>query len=124
MEAFNSVFIVNIVFALLQCVWCMRADCYEREYKLLPGGYNIYMANGVQPVFKTVKGISIRECGQMCADEKFCNVWRFGGRTCQIFHAMKDNVTARISTDTTTKTYYETEEGEIETSLLFKYKSF
>lgn len=124
MEAANNLCAINIMLMLIKCVIYIHADCYVREYKLLPGGYNIYMQNGIQTIFKTVKGIDIRDCGQMCADEKFCNVWRFGGGNCQIFHSRNDKVTAKQSTNTTIKTYYEIGEGEFESSLIFKQESF
>lgn len=124
MEATKYLFITCIVLMVIQYVTCKQGNCYVREYRLLPGGYNIYIQNGVQPVFKAVKLKNISKCGQMCADEKICNVWRFDGETCQIFHASKDNVTAETSANTATKTYYETREGKLALLILFKYESF
>lgn len=112
MEAANI--IGNIIFVLLQCVINTVADCYPREFKMLPGGYNIYMKIGFQPVFKSMKLNDISQCGQLCAEKYFCNVWRYDGGDCQIFHSMKDNVTAIKSSNPTTKTYYESGEGKLE----------
>lgn len=124
MGAANNIITVNMVFVLLQCVGYMHADCYVREFKMLPGGYNIYMKNDIRPVFKTVKVKDATECGQLCANKNFCNVWRFGAGNCQIFHSMKDEVIAKQSSTQTTKTYYETGEGELVSSMLFKYELF
>lgn len=114
MEAAKKLFVINIVFFLIQCVTSMNADCDKTKYTSLPGGVNIYMHEDVQPEVETGKLNDIKKCGQKCADEKFCNVWRFDGETCQIFHSMMDKVTVRRSENTITKTYYETGEGELQ----------
>lgn len=112
MEAANNLCAIKILLMLLQCVTYMHANCYSREYKLLPGGYNIYMKIGVHAFFKRVNRVDINDCVQLCANETFCNVWRFDGGSCQIFHSRKDKVRAIKSTNPTSKTYYETAEDD------------
>lgn len=114
MEAAKNLFLINIVFFLIQFVTYMNAECNKTKYTSLPAGVNIHMAEDIQPVFEAEKLNNTIKCGQMCANEKFCNVWRFGLGNCQIFHSVKDKVTVRRSTNTSTKTYYETGEGELQ----------
>ena len=111
MEAFHNSLIVNIVFLLLQCTSYMRAECTSREYRSLPGGFNVFLQNGVQPAFNAVKMEYKTECARFCMNNIFCKMWRFGDGYCQIFHPMKDKII--ISSNATMTTYYETDESEL-----------
>ena len=113
MEAFNNSLIANIVFLLLQCTSHMRAEVVSMEYKRLPGGFNVFLQNGVQPEFNAVKMDYKTECAHLCMNEVFCKMWRFGDERCQLFHPMKDKVIGITSSNTNVNTYYETGGGEL-----------